>query len=526
MDIIYEKLSQRCTSDRRVMQFTVDQDFNVPDHLGDISELVSSSSILSVSETKVTGDRLYVRGGLCFQMLYYSEDNERSLSGFDGFIDFDEIVRINSEAEGSWCVNAVLEDMKISIIHPRKISVTGLVTLNAECRLDRAAEVVSGIVGADFVEVLTEEGTNFSLLYSGQEQISLNDSLGIENSFPNIRKILFSLASLTDFDQVLQNASIKLFGKLKLFVIYESEEDCTPTFYNGELLFEKDIAIEGANDSCSCSCIPSLNQIKIEAGPDEENEPRRLIISGKISSDTEVYSEKHLNYLKDAYATSGVLLNDTAEIKSMKILDTIKEIFKISQNITPDIDIRQANILFCKSDIIAPDTKICDTGIQIFGCVEVTFYFSDSSDSQKLHQNKLSIDFSENISVMGLDSLKPEDISVNFSLLPLNTQVRLLPSGEVEIRTDIRLNGLIYAEESGEYITDISHNECCEKCRKQITCYFVQPGDTAFEIGKKYKLKPDDIEILNPGVEMKPGNRIYMYTCRTEGEFNNEKLQS
>ncbi|MGN0164806.1 MAG: LysM peptidoglycan-binding domain-containing protein, partial [Lachnospiraceae bacterium] len=86
-------------------------------------------------------------------------------------------------------------------------------------------------------------------------------------------------------------------------------------------------------------------------------------------------------------------------------------------------------------------------------------------------------------------------------------------AGEYEVKAGVNLKCMLCIMKEMEYITDVDFEEQQGKRRKQITCYYVKEGDTLFDIGRKYRVKQEDILKWNSDVSLKNGSRIYMYTA-------------
>ena len=63
-------------------QMTLDEDFNVPDSMDDVAQLILDSGEIQIESVKHQGERVTVKGKLLFRILYRTPDGQvQTLAG-------------------------------------------------------------------------------------------------------------------------------------------------------------------------------------------------------------------------------------------------------------------------------------------------------------------------------------------------------------------------------------------------------------------------------------------------------------
>lgn len=518
METILKTLRRKELSDTKIMQFTLDRDMNVPENLGDIMEIVNSVGNIIIDEDRVVGDKIYVKGNMPFQILYVTEEGEMRLGDLNGKVDFDEVIRIDGSVDGIWRVSAKLEDVGVTIIHPRKVSVTALVTLNAVCCGEKECEVVSDIDEKDHVECLGEEHILNNLIYSGIDRATVKEEIGIMSGNPNIAKIIFHTCNLMDCEAVLGKDSYKLIGKLAMFMVYQAEDSDEPyALWEQEIPFEKEIEAMGIDEDCMCFAKPQTGRVGVEVGNDDDGEPRLVTVTVELSCDVEIYNESRMTLLRDAYAVDGELMLEKQKQVSPVSLSTLTQGVKINDRIVlPEGTDDVGEILHVEACVSVEDVTCDSEGMHIAGAVPVTCYYRSTSEEVPVRVMKRDFEFVEHVPLASMENA--ENISPRCGVYGTVDYAQVRPSGggEYEVKAGVNLNCMVCIMKEMDYITDVSFEEAQGKRKKQITCYYVKEGESLFDIGRKYRVKQEDIHKWNSDISLRNGSRIYMYTA-TEG---------
>ena len=134
-------------------QMTLDDDFNVPDSMDDVEELIMENGEVKIESVKNPGEKAEISGKLEFRILYRRPGGE--LTALAGSIPFTETVHMPGLAENDYVqAGWELDDLNVSLINSRKLNVKALVTLELKADEIRDMETASDVKFDGEVEVL------------------------------------------------------------------------------------------------------------------------------------------------------------------------------------------------------------------------------------------------------------------------------------------------------------------------------------------------------------------------------------
>ena len=138
MELIKRNIHMDCIKYKAQTQMTLEDDVIISDSRPDATKLIIDRGNVIIDEVKVTDDHVNVKGKLEFHVLYLAEKGSSAgrsgVADMEGAIPFDEMVFVEG-IRGGESVNAdwELEDLSVSLINSRKLSVQSVLTLMLTC---------------------------------------------------------------------------------------------------------------------------------------------------------------------------------------------------------------------------------------------------------------------------------------------------------------------------------------------------------------------------------------------------------
>ena len=115
------------------MQFTMEEDLNLPEDKPDISTLNLEKGEMVLEEIRPSADEVTVRGKLGYAILYHTQENGSSLQLLSGAIPFEEKIHMEGAVPSdSVSVTGNVEDFTVNMINSRKLNLQALLTLSAK----------------------------------------------------------------------------------------------------------------------------------------------------------------------------------------------------------------------------------------------------------------------------------------------------------------------------------------------------------------------------------------------------------
>ena len=132
MELIKRNIHMDRVKRSTVMQFTMEEDLNLPEDKPDISTLNLEKGEVVIEEICPGTDEVTVRGKLGYAILYHTRESGSSLVLLGGALPFEERIRMEGVLPSDTVtVEGTVEDFTVNMINSRKLSLQALILLSA-----------------------------------------------------------------------------------------------------------------------------------------------------------------------------------------------------------------------------------------------------------------------------------------------------------------------------------------------------------------------------------------------------------
>ena len=150
MELIKRNIHMDRVKRSTVMQFTMEEDLNLPEDKPDISTLNLEKGEVVIEEICPGTDEVTVRGKLGYAILYHTRESGSSLVLLGGALPFEERIRMEGVLPSDTVtVEGTVEDFTVNMINSRKLSLQALILLSARIEEIYDEELPVGIQGED-----------------------------------------------------------------------------------------------------------------------------------------------------------------------------------------------------------------------------------------------------------------------------------------------------------------------------------------------------------------------------------------
>ncbi len=513
MELLKKNIHMSKLKGKLVTQITLDEDFNVPDTKPDISRMILKQGEIALESVKQSEEKVQLKGKLQFDLLYGTEEGTNHLQNFQGFTPFDEIINYNDlEASDHIRVKADIEDMAMSLINSRKIRVNAILTFEIRAESMYDEEAAQSISGEDNVQTLTKNLEVMQVRVQRKDTFRVKDEMELSGNKPNIDHLLWRGLSLRSVECRPIDGKLSLRGEMVLFVLYAGEEEHIPMQW-----LEKNIPFSGEVDvpECNLSMISATNVTlvhkEIEAKPDYDGENRILAVDAVLELDMKLYEEEDIQILADVYSPvkeiipqysqahfEGLLVRNNAKCKVVDKIN-VSEAEKILQ--------------ICHSEGCVKIDRIIvvEDGLKVEGAITVTSLYMAADDKEPLRSLAGAVPFAHIVEAKGIDE------SCVFEMTPEIEQLTtvMLGNNEVEVRAALTLDALVLSRITQPMPSSVQIMPFDEEKMEElpgIVGYIVRPGDSLWDIAKKFYTTVDVIKETNglTSDTIKPGDRLLL----------------
>lgn len=520
MELLKKHIHRNQVCCRSTMQFTLDDDFNVPDSKPDLASVITARGAVHIQEERLSGSRYLVKGVLRYQILYTCEGGEQPFEVLEGELPFDEGIHMDEECDRDGiAVYGVLEDLSANMIHSRKFSVKGLVRLNLTGNRLVEEEGVVQVQGDTSVQARYEDVSLSTVAVSKKESYRYRDSILLSSGKPEIERLLYSCLELRNAEFRMMADAFVMKGEMNLFVIYQGENDgmrqAIP--YEQELAFSANIPISGMTEDMIPNIHWKLGDYSVTVQPDNDNEMRVLEIEAPIDFNVLAYEEQEMEMLRDLYSTNRHIEPICKESICEKVLVKNYAKMRVSGRLkVPEGVPRMMRDLHTTGEVKLDMVTVEDGGLLAEGAVDVCLYYQTGDMARPISVLTGQLPFREKLNVPGMSAEQAERYV--YEICPSIDQIAtvLLDAEEAEVKVVISLDTMVTEQRKECFLTGVEEREYSEEelnQRPAVTCYYVKNGDQLWDIGKTYGVALEQIRRYYDGALQEPvpvGSRLLL----------------
>ena len=497
-------------------QTTVESDVIVPDINPDVLKVLRISQRAYVTQKTVQQDRAYIQGVIKLNILYIPESFECGrIKCINYALDFSHIVEAKGAKPGM-CISceAECENISDTLVNSRKLNIKCTVGINVKIAVCSEKEIATEVTDNENLELKQRVIKLLNSTTDTDKEFVISEKLNLPPGKAPIGEILKIGAVASGSELRLAEGKAVVKGELKASVLYigkaDEEQDGSIEFAEYTLPFTEVLDVLGLKEGMDGEIDYQIRDMvyRIEDGESGECTSLTLDVTvGAYIKGTELFD---VSVIEDAYSTTG---NINIEKKAYDIERLLDKGY---------VEIPQKEILEVP-DYLPEIQKVCDisaipsvTDVSINGdCLAVKGIIS---------VNMLYITRSSELPVAGFDKIF--EFSHNFELSEAceNSVCEAKVSAEhlsynlsgdrnVELRLINSLSIKCMSSDKTEIIDEIEEDDTPLKELPTVIIYFVQAGDTLWNIAKHFHTSAEKIaEDNNLSSDLiKPGQKLMIF---------------
>ncbi len=467
-------------------------DMIVPDIKPDILSVSNVDADIFLTKKEISEGRLLIEGVADATAIYVAEDQNGSIKSLNNVFSFSEVFEIEKlNSESIVDVNTKKESIEYKVINGRKIAVKIPIVLGVSVKNCLEYNIVKDVVDDRTVEIQREEIEVQSLLDSQVQNIELNEIINLFEENKSIAEILKANLDIKNIDYKTSYNKIlaKADAVVRIIYISDSEVPSIETFeatvpvmgyINSDNLDEKS-KIELQFNIKSFALRPIYQDLK----------SRSFSIESEIEVRADVYQTKKVEIISDIYDPDANVNLQTQIISITKSLIDANENIEITQRLMiPELE--NIKILSINVEPIITNKNILEGKIALEGNGEFNvLYYNEQK--KIIESKKLDLPYQQVLKIPELKSNMEVDITLGVKEL----EYRKIDSNELQIKVIFDAN--VVAEEIKiiQGITQIDVQEISNEKRPSVIIYYVKPGDTLWNIAKKYRTTISELREYN-----------------------------
>lgn len=482
---------------QKIDTIMVEEDFVVPDIKPDILNAISTSGTVCIYKKEVMDGKVKIDGVINAYIIYLADDERggiRSLninSNFSKTIDFEKI-KIGMMLETSF----ILKSIECRVLNGRKISVKSIVDVNLKMCSNEELEFVKEIQGVKNIQLLNENLSVNSLLGTGTSKVYAKDTMVIDN-IDDLAEIMKANVSIKNKETKISYNKVLVKADAEVKIVYLTEDNRINSITNLVPVMGF-IDMPNVSDENLCDVKYEIKNLLIKPNNMEEHS---IYVEIEIEVCCNVYEKKQINLIQDLYSPSVNIAYKQKMIRAMSDKEITRDICNIREkqyiqelgnNKIYDVDVYPTII----------NKSILKDRILYEGELELKFLFSDSGSNIMNTQN-IVIPFNYNMDCLGVSKTSNIDTLVEIVM----QDFVVMPDSSIEIKIDMQFITSISNDKNINVIQEINIEENRQEDDYSVIIYFVKPGDTLWNIAKRFRSTVKDITQIN---DIEDENKIFV----------------
>lgn len=405
-----------------------------------------------------------------------------------------------------------IKSIECKILNGRKINVKATLQFEMSVYANENVDIIKQINNLQDVQVLESNLNVNSLVGEGCSKANAKDTIVIDN-IDNLAEILKVDLSIVNKD--IKISYNKVLGKADIAVkMMYLTEDNRIKVVESKIPVMGFVDIENIDDSKLCDMKYKLKNMLVKPNPVEEHS---VYIEIEVELYARVYESKNVNLIEDMYSPSECLNFNQRCVNTMANKCEVKDICNIREKVmVPEINGNELYDVEVRPVIL--NKNVTKTRVMFEGEIELNFVFA-SGNVAGINVKQMRLPFNFNVDSQDISP----NMNIDTELEVVNQDFVVGTDGLVEAKIDIEFKLNMSNTIKINIIDEVSVDETRDRQIYSMVIYFVKPGDTLWEIAKRFRSTVADIARVN-NIEdvnkINPGQQLfipkYVYTRKEE----------
>lgn len=517
MELLKKNIHMERTKSKAFLQIPLETDINVSDTKPDVARVIYHSGKIKADEIKTGMNKIWVKGRLCYQLLYQADGENSTLAGMDGELPFMEEIYLDKlEGQDRVICKTNLEDLRVHIINSRKLSIQSVITLEPYVEESVSEELCVELDpqgGADLGEKLEYRKKSLDFLETAvkkRDLLRIHEETKLPAGMPDIGVALWKSAEVGNISFRPMDEKLGITGELSVFIVYREDSTDKINWYETMIPFNGSVDCQNSREGMLADVAYEMGHEEIAIREDADGELRIIGVETTIELEIKLYQRESTSIVADVYGVSCEVQADidTKQFRDLRAELNMEEKFSRSIRLE-ESEPRLLQICHCDAQAKLEEAVFQDNQLKLSG--EIALQILYASNEEGLYPVKDTVPFEIIKELPETASGQVDQYSVSV-LIPQQT-ASIKDSSQLEWRGTMNIKILVYSEKDEDILTELNiapiNAQVLEKL-PGFAIYYVKPGDSLWQIGKKYYVSVRRIREMNnlSSDEIKAGDKL------------------
>lgn len=498
-DLMRETYSSASMCPPQLLQVPVKGDVIVPDTKPDADKILQTSVRYMPEDAALEHRKIRIQGELEFTVLYLSQEEMPELRSLTAVLPVEEEINLDGIVEEDdrvrFQVAYTPENIRSTLLNGRKLSLSALLEIEVQITKYQDTAVIMGVEGEENLVLNRICKPVSRLIGDKEEKLIVREQEAVKDGSPNIQEILWWDASIRNRSCRLLEDKVQVKGEIGVSVLYQTENGVQFMDYSTD--FAGLLEVSGAREGMQAVLQMEIVKGFVHAEADADGEQRMLQMEMIVSCRVRVCQEEDCELVVDAYDTKQEVILDRPlrfmqhQIYQDQLRAELTESLEMPENMPLALQVFDTT-----AKVKVDDYYIEDGALRIEGVLYVTVFCLTADDRNPVISFTQPVPFEKTTAVSGAEP------GQNVEIIPYLETVRseLRNEKKLDLKAVLMMDVRIVAEEKQAVLTDLTLQEAEPEELPAMALYYLQPGESMWDVGKRYRVLPDCMEKMGDSV--------------------------
>ena len=435
---------------------------------------------------------------LTYQVLYIADNESEDILSFTQISEQTLGLNLPQKAEkGQLSVSAFVEHTDFTPDGDRRVTLRSVVRAEPKLFYREDKRVATGLTGLDDLQLRQDVLPAASICKMPELFTEINEDIEIPGGKRSMGRLLQTDAQIADVTVAPEDGHVIVKGTLVLCTLYLPDEmNPAPEIWESRISFTAHVELSSAEAELAFwNC--SLAELHTEIAEDSDGEQRILKVSAIIGVAAACSESRDIRVVADAFSLSKALELTAEPVKTARLVRTLSDQFVLKDIVQRPEDCPSISEVITVSGTVGhTDVEISAGKISVDGFISCNVLYLSEDPQQPIAAFDIEIPFAQSIT----EPQANPDLFAALEAEVTHVSFCIISPEEIELRIALRITGTLMRIDDYFVITKLSDNppeDSQETIRPSLLIYIVQPGDTLWQIAKRYRSSVEGLQNLN-----------------------------
>lgn len=510
LDLIKDNIEYEQLLGQKATDMVVKEEYVVPDTLPDVNEILMLDAKPMVTSKEVSNDKINVEGQIQYIVLYMAKEEEATEAHPVTYnAKFSSSVDMNGATPDMLCeVELCMEHINCAIINERKIAIQGVMNINCNAYKMSNFEIVKDVENSHNLQFLKSPMTIDKVMEPICGEILGKTEMKIDMDRPEVGKVVKHNVTIGKKDVRLYDGGVRIEAVANVSILYKCKSGRDLLSVNENVPLSKEITVEGLKSNMDHHTDFMLSSFECDIREDDMGESRIIDVEFLVKTCTHAMYKEEVEMIEDGYCPK-VMLDMKSKEYDMNVIQghgyheaLVKGDIELGSEM-----LKPNKVVMAYGTVSITDKKVNDDKAIIEGVLKVDVLYTTDDETNYLASVSDEIPFTAQIEISGAKDHMDALCKACLEMLDASVE-----AGNISIRSIVRTHCKVCYNIKKKFLVDmqVSDDEVPMK-KASIIIYVVQPGDTLWQIAKKYFTTIQEIMNINElpeNTEIKPAQKL------------------